>query len=216
MEAVPHVFTTNDDKSVWMAKTKAFIEVATLHYSEIHVDHSVDLGSSVTVLVKGSPDIVDPPFFCVAISMDHAFDLLASLMFNHDPFQNLFDATRIIGSVYRAYGYKPLRPQFTHMGVVPWRLSRPDRSWQLVPTASSSNFSISLCNSHRRLRFSKVHCSRVPLIFRVEHAQTCVWVAQKQDALMRATISRVPMLQHVPEIHREIMRFVIFKTIASV
>ena len=73
MEAVPHVFTTNDDKLVWMAKTKAFIEVATLHYSEINVDHSVDLGSSVTVLVKGSPDIVDPPFFCVAISMDHTF-----------------------------------------------------------------------------------------------------------------------------------------------
>jgi len=53
----------------------------------------------------------------------------------------------------------------------------------------------------------KIHCSQVPLIFLVEHAQTCVWVAQKQDALMRATISRVPMLQNVPEIHREIMGF---------
>ena len=29
----------------------------------------------------------------------------------------------------------------------------------------------------------------------------------EQDALMRATISRMPMLQNVPEIHREIMGF---------
>ena len=32
-----------------------------------------------------------------------------------------------------------------------------------------------------------------------------MWVAQKQDALMRATISRVPLLQNVPEIQHEIM-----------
>ena len=96
MEAMPHIFTTNDDKTVWLAKTKAFVEVAALHDSEIDYDGSVDLGSSVTVPVQGPPDYVGPPFFCVAVSMDHAFDVLSSLMFNHDPFQNLFELTRIM------------------------------------------------------------------------------------------------------------------------
>ena len=72
------------------------MEVASLHDSEIDYDGSVDLGSSVTVLVKGPPDYVGPPFFYVAVSMDHAFDVLSSLMLNHDPFQNLFELTRIM------------------------------------------------------------------------------------------------------------------------
>jgi hypothetical protein len=53
-EVIPHLFTTNDDKLVWMTNTRAFIEVAALHYSEIDADDSVDLGSSVTVLVQAA------------------------------------------------------------------------------------------------------------------------------------------------------------------
>jgi hypothetical protein len=80
LEAIPHVFTTNDDKLVWIAKTIAFIEVAALHYSEIDADNSVDLGSSVTVLAQEPPDNVGPPFFCVAVSMDRAFDLKSMII----------------------------------------------------------------------------------------------------------------------------------------
>ena len=28
MEAMPHIFITNDDKAVWLAETEAFVEVA--------------------------------------------------------------------------------------------------------------------------------------------------------------------------------------------
>ena len=34
-----------------------------------------------------------------------------------------------------------------------------------------------------------------------------VWVAQKKDALLQATITRLPVLQCVPELQREVMEF---------
>ena len=59
MEAMPHIFITNDDKAVWLAETEAFVEVAALHHSEIGRDGSVDLGSSIAVVVQGPPDHVN-------------------------------------------------------------------------------------------------------------------------------------------------------------
>ena len=150
-DAFPHILT-NSNNSVWLARTKDFIEVAALRDSEIDVDGLLDSESSVTVLVQGPIGHPGPPFFCVTVTMDHAFDVLACFMFGPSPFESLFDSTRLITPIYNAHGFRAFQPSFTSMGAVPARRRR-NCLWQDRPVEFPIGCEIPMmvCTSNRTM-----------------------------------------------------------------
>ena len=74
-----------------------------------------------------------------------------------------------------------------------------------MTAAGLTNFTMCARIPGKCISFSRVHCSSTPLIFYVEHSKTCVWLAQKKDALLQTTLMQLPVFLRLPGLQQSFM-----------
>ena len=74
-----------------------------------------------------------------------------------------------------------------------------DDHWIMAPPVSPLSFCVHVGRSDQKMKFSKVSCSLIPVVFNASHCNSVIWIAEKHDSLLRRTLERISVL-HQPEL----------------